>query len=170
MKSDIRLPDDELAFLHALPTHLRDARLAMLHRSGWSLSALGRSLSVPKTTIHFWVRNSTSDPSLDRRAIPAPPLPITASVPSLRAPRTRSISPKVPPTLRPRLKELGVQARRYRARTPFNSPIAQANRELTRLAIELRHRGVPTSDIADAAGVSYRAMARRISQELKTTD
>ena len=78
-------------------------------------------------------------------------------------PRTRSISPRVPPDLRPRLRELGTLARRYRAKTPANSPLALANRELTDLALKLRSRGVSTADIADAAGVSYRAMARRIA-------
>ena len=159
------LPPDEIAFLEALPQHLMQARLAMLHKAGWSLSILGRSFNPPrpKTTIHFWIRNSVSDPSLSRRAVPTPPLTITAAVPTQRAPRTRSISPRVPPDLRPRLRELGTLARRYRAKTPANSPLAQANRELTDLALKLRSRGVSTADIADAAGVSYRAMARRIA-------
>ena len=159
------LPADEIAFLDALPQHLMQARLAMLHRAGWSLSTIGRSFNPPKpkTTIHFWIKNSINDPSLSRRAVPAPPLSITAAVPTPRAPRTRSISPRVPPDLRPRLRELGTLARRYRAKTPSSSPLAQANRELTDLALTLRSRGVSTADIADAAGVSYRAMARRIA-------
>lgn len=77
------------------------------------------------------------------------------------------MSPKVPPDLRPRLAHIGQLARRYRARTPANSSTALANAELTRLAISLRSQGVPTADIADAAGVSYRAMARRITNGMK---
>ena len=55
----------------------------------------------------------------------------------------------------------------YRAKTPANSPTALANAELTRLAVSLRRQGVPTADIASAAGVSYRAMARRITNGMK---
>lgn len=159
------LPHDEVTFLESLPIHQMHARLAMLHQSGWSLSQLASSLNPPrpKTTVHFWIRNSVCDPALSRRPTPAPPLPLTALVPSARTPRTRSISPKVPPALAPRLAELSITARRYRAKTPQASPIAQANRELTELALNLRRSGVSTADIARAAGVSYRAMARRIA-------
>jgi len=72
------------------------------------------------------------------------------------------MSPKVPPDVRPRLRELSEMSRKYRARTPQGSPTAIANRELTKLAVELRESGVPTADIAQAAGVTYRAMSRRI--------
>jgi len=167
MKADLILPPEEVEFLSNLPLHHRDSRLLLLHEAGWSFSALGRSLDKPKTTIHFWVRNAARDPILARRAIPKPPLPLRASLPFTRGLRTRSISPKVPPDLRPRLRELSLQSRRYRARTPENSPLAQANRSLTQLAVALRLQGVPTADIADAAGVSYRAMARRIANELE---
>jgi hypothetical protein len=66
--------------------------------------------------------------------------------------------------MKPRLLELSTLARRYRARTVPDSPLAQANRDLTAMAIALRSMGVPTAAIAEAAGVSYRAMARRLSK------
>ena len=164
MKSTTRLPSDEIDFIRSQPHHTQQARLSVLHHAGWTLSALARSLDVPKTTIHFWIRSATPDPAMQRHPIPAPPLPITSVLPTRYAPRIRSISPKVPPDLRPKLRQLSEMSRRCRAKTPPNSPIALANRELTALAINLRAKGVPTADIADAAGVSYRAMARRIAQ------
>lgn len=163
MAAKTTLPQEEITFLNALPTPQMHARLAFLHSSGWSLAALGRSLNRPKTTIHFWVRNALSDSDVKRRPAPTPPLAITRVVPATRAPRTRSISPRVPPDLRPRLRQLSELSRRYRAKTPPSSPLAVANRELTQLAVNLYAQGVPTADIAAAAGVSYRAMARRIA-------
>lgn len=66
--------------------------------------------------------------------------------------------------MRPRLKQLSDLAKRYRAKTSPNSPLAVANDELTAIARTLRSMGVPTAAIAEAAGVSYRAMARRLSK------
>jgi hypothetical protein len=65
--------------------------------------------------------------------------------------------------LRHQLKQLADLSKRNRAKTPSNSPLAKANKELTAIAKELRDRGVPAADIAEAAGVTYRAMARRLS-------
>ena len=61
------------------------------------------------------------------------------------------------------IQELSVLSRRYRAKTSPDSPLALANRELTEIALSLYHRGVPAAEIAKAAGVTYRAMARRIA-------
>lgn len=161
------LPPEEAAYLLSLPPSERDSRLRVLHDSGWSLSSLARAVQSPKTTVHFWVRNARTAQKSAERTIPAPPRSITALVPVPYSPRVRSMSPKVPPDLRPRLRELSNLSRRYRARTPQGSPCALANQELTKLAISLHERGVPTSDIAAAAGVSYRAMARRIEKGRK---
>lgn len=168
MKGNVTLPEDEIRFLEALPTPQMHARLAFLHAHGWSLSVLARSISPkrPKTTIHYWIRNAST---LVEQRRPAPKPPPGSAVPSftsnitdLKAVKVRFIAPKVPPELRPRLRELSDASRRYRARTPGNSSTAIANRELTRLAVELRESGIPTADIAKAAGVTYRAMSRRL--------
>ena len=160
-----RLPLEEVSYLSKLPRVEMESRLKALWQAGWSLNIIGSSLvpSVPKTTIHFWVRRA---PDLKQsRAIPLPPpKSLTTSVPTKNAPRLRSISPGVPPEIRPRLRELSELSKRYRAKTRPDSPLAIANAELTQLAKQLRARGVPTSAIAEAAGVTYRAMARRLSQ------
>jgi|AntAceMinimDraft_1070359.scaffolds.fasta_scaffold02023_9 hypothetical protein len=169
MRFDSHLPQDEVRFLEALPIPEMHSRLAALHHNGWSFAALGRSLNPEKakTTVHYWVRNAPT-PTPQRRAIPqAPNHSLFHAVPTLRTPQARSIAPKVPPDLRPHLRELAQLSRRYRARTPGNSVTAQANQELTRLAVQLHSYGVPTSDIAAAAGITYRAVARRISLHAK---
>lgn len=169
MRSHTELPHDEVRFLQELPRSERDSRLAALHDHGWSLATLGRSLQPPKpkTTIHYWIRNAKKGVEQRRELPKPPPTSLTTAVPTYKAPISRSISPKVPPDMRPHLRELASQSRRYRAKTPKSSPLAQANQELTKIALQLHAHGVPTSDIAAAAGVSYRAMARRIAIHAK---
>lgn len=170
MQHDIALPLEEVEFLSTLSIAQRDSRLLLLHEAGWSFAILGRSINRSKTTIHFWVKNAKRDSTLIQQPVPRPFLPLKASLPFSKGLRTRSISPKVPPDLRPLLRELSLQSRRYRARTPKNSPLAQANEQLTDLAVRLRLQGVPTADIAEAAGVSYRAMARRIAKRIAVNE
>jgi hypothetical protein len=159
------LPSDEVTFISSLPRPEAESRLRVLWEAGWSLQALGNSLQPqrPKTTIHFWVKRAQIVEQF--RDIPSPPpKSLTTSVPTKSAPRLRSISPGVPPDMKPRLKELSALAQRYRAKTAPDSPLALANDELTAVAKTLRSMGVPTAAIAEAAGVSYRAMARRLSK------
>lgn len=159
------LPKDEVVFIASLERPDFESRLRSLWEAGWSLSVLGASLDPPrpKTTVHFWVRRASHREQ--RRAIPPPPpRSLTTSVPTKIAPRLRTVSPNVPPDMKPRLRDLAILAKRYRARTLPDSPLAQANRDLTAMAVALRSMGVPTAAIAEAAGVSYRAMARRLSK------
>lgn len=160
-----KLPIEEVIYLSTLTRSEMESRLRALWKSGWSLGVIGGSLSpaVPKTTIHFWVRRAPDVKQLKAVPLP-PPKSLTTSVPTKHAPRLKSISPGVPPELRIRLRELSALSKRYRAKTPPTSPLAQANNELTQIARQLRNRGVPTASIAEAAGVTYRAMARRLSQ------
>jgi hypothetical protein len=160
-----KLPIEEVMFLSTLTRSEMESRLRGLWKAGWSLGVIGSSLSpaVPKTTIHFWVRRAPDVKQL--RALPLPPpKSLTTSVPTKHAPRLRSVSPGVPPELKIRLRELSALSKRYRAKTSPTSPLAQANNELTQIARQLKNRGVPTAAIAEAAGVTYRAMARRLSQ------
>lgn len=165
MSEKTYLPRDEVEYIKTLSRPDLESRLRSLWESGWSLAILGESLSPkrPKTTVHFWVKRAAKVEQ--HRPVPCPPpKSLTTSVPTKNAPRLRSISPGVPPDMKPRLKELSTLARRYRARTTSDSPLAQANRDLTAMAIALKSMGVPTAAIADAAGVSYRAMARRLEK------
>lgn len=165
MNQKPRLPRDEVIFLSSLGQEDLESRLLALRDAGWSLSQIGASLSPsrPKTTVHLWTSRAVA--KHQHREVPLPPpKSLTTSVPTKNAPRLRTISPGVPADMKPRLRELSAKARRYRAKTPPGSPLALANEELTSVAKTLRSMGVPTAAIAEAAGVSYRAMARRISK------
>lgn len=165
MNQKPRLPKDEVIFLKNLGQEDFESRLLALREAGWSLSQIGASLSPPKpkTTVHLWTSKAAKKEQIREIPLP-PPRSLTTSVPTKNAPRLRTISPGVPADMKPRLRELSAKARRYRAKTPPGSPLALANDELTSVAKTLRSMGVPTAAIAEAAGVSYRAMARRISK------
>ncbi len=160
-----QLSADEVAFIKSLDKASAESRLRALWEAGWSLQALGSSLdpAKPKTTIHFWVRRAAIVEQ--HRPVPSPPpRSFTVSTPVRTAPRLRTISPGVPPNVKDQLRELSDQAKRYRARTPDNHPVALANQQLTTMVKTLYTLGVPTQALAEAAGVSYRAMARRIAK------
>lgn len=164
MKKKIKLPPDEVRFLSSLPTDLLHGRLRALWKFGWSLGIIANSLEPkrPKSTVHFWVQNA---PEQEQKRLlpPTPPKSLTSTAPLPNASRFRSISPSVPADLRPRLQELASLANRYRAKTSPDSPLAIANQEFTHLARSLYNRGVPAADIAEASGITYRAIARRIA-------
>jgi hypothetical protein len=165
MKKTVRLPQTESEFLSSLAPDERDSRLKALHDVGWSFSELGDSLTprVGKTTVYSWV--SRADARDQDRDLPIPP---PKSVKTTLAPRKssryRTASPDVPEKMREEIRLLAAEARNYRSRTPPGHPSALANEALTSIAKTLRGVGVPTAAIAAAAGVSYRAMARRISK------
>lgn len=152
------LPTSECTYLASLSPSEQKVRIAALYAAGWSLSELASALDPPrpKTTVHYWVQNAPSQPV----TAPQTPKPPRVRVPGTKA---RPINPQVPLDERPRLFELASLARAYRSGTPSTSPAAVANRDLTDRAVRLRSFGVPTAAIAEAAGVSYRAMARRIA-------
>lgn len=147
------LPQEEVDYLLTLsPTELRQ-RAKQLYDVGWTLSAIGTPLSKPRTTVRAWV-TSVSDTLPTQRPVPTPV--------------DKTYVPKKPPKqaisedMKARLAYLAPLASRYRAKLPDDHPSATANRELTALALSLYSAHASIQDIADAAGVTYRAMYRRI--------
>jgi hypothetical protein len=164
VKHKQKLPDDEVRFLASMPPEHLPSRLRALWLSGWSLGVIAKSLKParPKSTVHFWVKNASEQEQT--RTIPTPPAKsLTSSAPLASSPRMRSISPEVPLDMVSHIQQLAQLSKLYRSKTPASSPLAQANKELTEIALDLYHRGVPAASIAQAAGVTYRAMARRIA-------
>jgi len=83
------------------------------------------------------------------------------------APRRRVYNPEAPvltPRTRDRIASLAPVARRYRARTNPDSPLARANAELTDTCVRMYSAGASVRELAAAAGVTYRAMARRLGR------
>jgi len=164
VKNKPKLPKEEIKFLLSLSQDAFTARLRSLWEAGWSLGTIAESFTPPKpkSTIHFWVKNATQQEQI--KPIPeTPSKSLTVLSPLADTPRLRSISLGLPPEIRERLKNLSSLSRRYRSKSAANSEPALANFALTELAKSLHNRGVSTATIAEAAGVTYRAMARRIS-------
>lgn len=176
------LPKDEVRFLRSLPRMDQRARVRDLYRAGWSLSSLAEAFDPPKarTSIRSWLTVLSPSPDLP---LPVPPSSPSSSLSSASSSSTidtaESFTPPAPtrdyrqvdPSSsvisaeeRARIAELAPLARRYRAGTPRLGPLGVANDELTELVKKLYDRGAPVRELAEAASVTYRAMARRLGR------
>lgn len=159
------LPGHEVAYLQTLKGPALHQRCTLLYTQGWTLQTIGESLNPPRprSTVHVWVTKllPTFDPAAPTTAdTPKPDAPIRKSY----APKPRRQSPGIPEPTRERIASLAPTARRFRARVaPLSSP-ALANAELTAICTSLHANGVTVRELANAAGVTYRAMARRLGR------
>ena len=72
-------------------------------------------------------------------------------------------SPLLTQQMHQQIRKLAPLARQYRARANPNGVYAKANVELTKLCKDLYFKqNVSVRELSDAAGITYRAMARRI--------
>ena len=189
MKRQAFLPESECELLGRLSGAALRARCAELRQLGWTLEAIGAAFTPPKSrsTIHAWTLSSLP-PKAPKTQLPLPTLPPLKSIaaaeestpPAPPAPpkkparaselplRERRVfddeSPKIPQNLQKQIAQLAPLARRYRARANPNGAYAMANDELTELCASLHRSGVSVRELSQAAGVTYRAMARRLGR------
>lgn len=168
------LPQQEVDLLHALAQQ-EDldplfTRTALLYENGWTLRAIGEACQPKKqrSTIRTWVQKAkpptpASDPAYTPETLPVPIL----ATPETYTP-TRIPSPGISTADRERIKELAPVARKYRATMHPNHAAAVANREFTEIATRLHEDHVSVQELADAASVTYRAMARRLGKVTPT--
>lgn len=173
------LPKDECVVLSKLSGVNLRARVFALHEAGWTLAEIAAAFNPPKSrsTIHTWARTPPS-PSDPRSMLPLP-LPskslaaaekstsatgANASKPKRERRSFDSTSPQIPTDMRKRIEELAPLARRYRARANPSGAYALANDELTVLCRSLYNAGVSVRELSLTAGVTYRAMARRVGK------
>ena len=155
------LPADEISLLNDLEGFELFARARTLYQHGWTLRSIGEAFDPPRarSTIRYWINTplpiaSAYDP------LPTTPVPVLATQASEQRQPRRSLTASEAETI----SRLAPQARKYRATMNQGHPAAKANRELTELCVRLHHTDrVTIRELADAAGVSYRAMARRVS-------
>lgn len=180
------LPSDEIALLCALPAPAQRARARQLYDLGWSLAAIGEAFSPPRSrsTVRAWVQSPSPSSSHSAPMLPSPPLPSPSSSPPSSAASSSSIgtaessSPTSPrrvqrPAFHPlyptvseddirRIQELAPLARRYRSRANPDGAYALANEELTQLCCSYYDSGTSIRELAHWAGVTYKAMERRV--------
>jgi len=157
------LPANEIVLLNSLTGWELFQRARYLYNVGWTLRSIGEAFEPPRarSTVRYWINT---------------PLPIagfegysdlpTTPIPTLATPATTSRKPRrvLTPMEYHEVAALAPIARKYRATMNAGHPSAKANRQLTELCVRLHHEErVTIRDLAEAAGVSYRAMARRVS-------
>lgn len=184
------LPESERHFLAVLKGDELKGRVKSLHKAGWTLQAISQAFTPPKqrSTLHSWTQ-SKAKPVLS----PPLPLVSSSSSSSIstlptaqkmnsdqnsdlnsdRSPaqnQTRSYrmydteAPVLSKSVHNRIAKIAPVARRYRSKANPNGVYREANDELTRIVKEQYARGVSIRELCLAAGVTYRAMARRLGR------
>jgi hypothetical protein len=156
------LPPEEVAILASLKGYSLYARASQLFQAGWTLRAIGEAFHPPKSrsTVKSWV-----DRGID--TAPTSPLPFVGA-PTLATPPAyipiRAASPGISSADLHTIKELAPISRKYRASMSPRHAAAIANARLTELCLSLYNADVPIKELADAAGVTYRAMSKRLGK------
>lgn len=171
---EMKLPDVEVKVLVSCSGDVLRARVRALREAGWTLAAIADAWDPPKqrSSIRALSQQPTKSPL---PIVPSPPSSSSHSStlgaaeksrPHSRHSRARRFynpsSPKISKDDARTISRLAPLARRYRARANPNGAYAQANEELTQLCISLYRSGASVLELASAANVTYRAMARRI--------
>lgn len=174
------MPPAERELLASLSGRDLHMRLRDLFEAGWSLSSLAEALPTPRprTTIRSWITSLpplpptptplTSAP-LKEALLPPVPSPFAAAAPAPTSAHVRRFSsPRrsrrlgLDSSTREKISSLAPLARRHRPRTSPRNPARLANESLTRITRDLYDRGASIPELAEAAGVTYRAMSRRV--------
>ena len=157
-----QLPPAEVELLNSLSAEQLTARVYDLFNAGWSLQNIGEALSPkrPKTTIRTWVIKAKTASNLNRTDAPIPTPRLKTAEGGYQ--KRRPQSPGIPKDILETIQELAPIARAYRSRMATTSAAAVANDSLTALCILQHQKGVSIKELAQAAGVTYRAMYKRI--------
>jgi len=155
------LPPKEAAYLNTLNQDDLMARAYELYNAGWTLQAIGAALEPPRprSTVRSW---------LLRYQLPETGKPAKVPSPLYKTHQDgyqkKQNSPGIQPEELELIQELAPVARTYRAKMANASIAAVANDQLTAICIRLHATGVTTSELAKAAGVTYRAMVKRLGK------
>lgn len=158
---DQALPESEIALLRNLTGVALWQHCSDLYDAGWTLRSIGESFFPvrPRSTVRSWIQKLGN---------PHDPKPTNVPAPELKTPEEyvpkRPTSPGIPPSDLHQIEELAPVSRRFRSGMSPRHPAAVANADLTRLVTILHDRGVPVQELANAAGVTYRAMSKRLGK------
>lgn len=154
------LPPTEVAVLASLTGYNLHMRCKALYEAGWTLRSIGEALNPPKSrsTVHSWIDSATPNHEIHTKI----PTPDHKTAPEYE--RKRPVSPGISATDLENIQRLAPIARKYRAKLAPNHPATQANQGLTLICRALHADGVTITELATAAGVTYRAMSKRIAR------
>jgi DNA-binding Xre family transcriptional regulator len=158
-----KLPPQEVEFLNSLSADALIVRVNALYTAGWSLQCIGEALSPkrPRTTIRSWVLKASSQEKSGTEVIDAP-IPTPKQRSEEGGYQKKRNSPGIPNRTLEDIKQLAPLARTFRSRMASTSAPAVANQRLTELCKDLHSRNVSIRELAEAAGVTYRAMYKRV--------
>lgn len=158
---ELDLPEEERRVLReeCVTKRQRNCRARQLFEAGWTLRAIGEAFDPPfrRSTVRYWVEQGDLS---ERINVPVPS-------PGLKPrgyQRKKPKSPGIGQSDADRLRSLAPLARQFRSGMPSSSAQALANEELSVLAKALFSRGVTIAELSRAAGVTFRAMARRLGR------
>lgn len=156
------LPERERLALAELKGYSLYRYMFELYSIGWTLRAIGEALQPPKSrsTVQTWVDRG-------REVAPDPKLP-PVSAPTLATPPVyipiKPPSPGIPGGDLETIQRLAPIARKFRSGMSPLHKASQANQDLTDLCLSLYDKNVTIKELADAAGVTYRAMSKRLGK------
>lgn len=158
------LPIREAAFLNSLSHDDVMARVYELYQAGWTLQSIGDALIPPRprSTVRSWVLRfelPEEAAPIDPTAVPAPRYQTHAE-----GYQKKRNSPGILPDELALIQELAPVARRFRAKVSTSDRTRVANDQLTAVCLRLYYKGVTVSELAKAAGVTYRAMVKRLNK------
>lgn len=167
------LPPEEVSFLDSLSQDELISRVYHLYHAGYTLQAIGDSLTPkrPRSTVRSWLLRFTPPQERDLVDAPIQDLPVSVALPIKRPiykthpdgyQKRRPVSPGILPDELELIQSLAPLARQYRAKMSINSTAAVANDQLTAICLRLQANGVSIRELAQAAGVTYRAMYKRL--------
>jgi predicted GIY-YIG superfamily endonuclease len=155
------LPDDEVEFLNSLDRGTFFARCAELYRAGWRTSTIARQAKVSPTVSNLNTGIKQSLHLSTGRPVPPMPDPLTPISDGSRSDyRSRSYS--ITESESKELCSLAPIASKNRPNTPPSSRVGQANQRYIDLVNSLYSRGASVGEIADASGVTYKMVSKRV--------
>lgn len=159
------LPPREAELLNSLSQDDLMARAYELYSAGWTLQAIGDALIPPRprSTVRSWLlRFQEPDFSAPQNpvAVPAPRYQTHQDGYQKRRPQ----SPGISQDERDLIQRIAPIARRFRAKVSSNDSTRVANDQLTAICLRLYYEGVSVTELAEAAGVTYRAMVKRLKK------
>lgn len=152
------LPQSEATILNTLFDDQLATRLNDLFNAGWTLQAMGNAFDPPRrrSTVRSWMVRRYAQSPLET---PIPKPRVRQGYVS-----RRPVSPGISASELEQIRSLAPLARTYRSKMDPNSPQARANLSLTEICLSLNEKNVTVKELAEATGVTYRAMARRLGK------
>ena len=134
------------------------AYIVALRAKQWPLRAIGEPLGLSRSTIQYFERSASY---IDNTRVEIPLSPRAIETDGVKTVRWRS---HIPENQKPTLRLLSDQARRVRAQTPADSPLRRASTDLDYWIEHYLYRMVPVTEIAEAMGVTHRAVKARLER------